>query len=563
MKCRPPFPRQSYDAAVLLREGESFSGYLIERRLGAGGMGEVYLARHPRLPRRDALKVLPAGFSGDDEFRQRFHREADLAAALYHPHIVGVHDRGEFDGKLWIAMDYVDGPDTAALLQARPGGFAIDDVRELLDAMADAVDYAHANGLLHRDIKPSNVLTSRPKVGRRRILLTDFGIARELDEVSGLTATNMTVGTVNYCPPEQLTGETINERTDQYALAATTYHWLTGSAPFAHTNPAVVIGKHLSAPPPPISSRQPELAALEPVFARALAKTPSDRYATCADFAAAFTESVDVRRPLSRDVVRRTRSTDDTLDARVVKAAADPTKPAGAPAAQRSAPKAANGHRATSRRTVLVAAGAAATAAAVIAATIFINGRHNQAPTAAATSTPASPVTTTTVVASPAATPPPPPVSTPPAPTTSYALPACYTKDYPPQGQPLSADIVYCADGGAQLTHMTWTSWASDGANGKGYLSVKTCQPDCADGGTIDYPVMIRASSPEVPPVEFRCSPNGAVYSDLTLVFTTATVPHDVNGLPPNTTYQGMPAIAFSTDRNRTDAVTLSPLGCW
>jgi serine/threonine protein kinase, bacterial len=303
---------RTYDAAVLLREGERFADYLIERRLSAGGMGEVYLARHPRLPRHDALKVLPLEVSADREFRERFHREADLAAALYHPHIVGLHDRGEFAGKLWIAMDYVDGPDTAALLGATPGGLAVSDVCELLGALAEAVDYAHANGLLHRDIKPSNVLTSQPKTGQRRILLTDFGIARRLDEVSGLTATNMTVGTVNYCAPEQLTGQAVDESTDQYALAATAYHWLTGSAPFSHTNPAVVIGQHLTTPPPPLSARLPQFASLDPVFARALAKAPGDRYASCADFAAAFTDAVGADgHPMPLGAARRTRDTDE------------------------------------------------------------------------------------------------------------------------------------------------------------------------------------------------------------------------------------------------------------
>jgi serine/threonine protein kinase len=123
-------------------------------------MGEVYLAEHPRLPRLDALKVLRVEVSQDQDFRERFHREADLAAMLYHPHIVGLHDRGEFADRLWIAMDYVDGSDTALLLQRSPNGLPTPDVYALVGAIAEAVDYAHGNGLLHRDIKPSNVLVS-------------------------------------------------------------------------------------------------------------------------------------------------------------------------------------------------------------------------------------------------------------------------------------------------------------------------------------------------------------------------------------------------------------------
>jgi len=554
---------------VLLREGEYFAEYTIERLLGAGGMGEVYLARHPRLPRHDALKVLPSDVSGDQEFRERFHREADLAAALYHPHIVGLHDRGEYDGKLWIAMDYVDGPDTAALLQSAPAGFPIDDACELLEAIAEAVDYAHANGLLHRDIKPSNVLTSQPKTGRRRILLTDFGIARRLDEVSGLTATNMTVGTVNYCAPEQLTGETVDERTDQYALAATAYHWLCGSAPFTHTNPAVVIGKHLSAAPPPVSARFPEFATLDEVFARALAKNPADRYACCADFAAGFAEAVDARRSLPNATVRRSRSTDDTLDARVVKAAAAPTRHASAVRQQQSAVPPTGPARATPRRTVLIAGAAAAVIAAVaVAVTLYVDRHNSETPSASAStsSTSAASVTesatTSAAVAATAAVVPPPAPSTPAAPAVTYAIPACYSQYGLPEERPQNAMILYCADGGAQLTHMTWSSWGSEGAVGKGILSVHTCVPNCADGGSVGYPVLVSAASPHVPAMDSRCLPNSAIYSDLTVAFTSSAVPHDP-GMSPNTVYQGMPAIAFSTDKSRTSAVALSSMGCW
>src|SRR5688500_724004 len=142
-----------------LESGQVFAGYTIVRLVGSGGMGEVYLAQHPRLPRQDALKVLPASFSADGEFRQRFQREADLAATLWHPHIVGRHDRGEFDGRLWISMDFVDGYDAARLLVDRhPSGMPPTDVVEIVTAVADALDYAHQRLLLHRDIKPANIL---------------------------------------------------------------------------------------------------------------------------------------------------------------------------------------------------------------------------------------------------------------------------------------------------------------------------------------------------------------------------------------------------------------------
>ena len=277
-----------------LADGATFAGYTIVRMLGSGGMGEVYLAQHPRLPRRDALKVLPASVSADNEYRQRFNREADIAATLWHPHIVGVHDRGDFEGQIWISMDYVEGTDAGRLLRERyPNGMPKAEVADIVTAVADALDYAHQRDLLHRDVKPANILLAHPESGDRRILLADFGIARWVNDISGLTATNMTVGTVSYAAPEQLMGGQLDGRADQYALAATAFHLLTGAPPFQNSNPAVVISQHLSASPPAIGAQRPELAALDPVLAKALSKDPKDRFERCADFANALTHRLD------------------------------------------------------------------------------------------------------------------------------------------------------------------------------------------------------------------------------------------------------------------------------
>jgi serine/threonine protein kinase, bacterial len=275
-----------------LTTGQSFAGYTIIRPLGSGAMGEVYLAAHPRLPRQDALKVLGADVSADPDYRARFNREADLASKLWHPHIVGVHDRGEEDGQLWISMDFVDGLDAARLLADRyPAGMPIEEVARIVRAVASALDYAHKQHLLHRDVKPANImLTHVDDEGEQRILLTDFGIARNVNDISGLTKTNMTVGTVAYCAPEQLLGEDVDGRADQYSLAATAYHLLTGSQLFPNSNPAVVISRHLNVPPPALADTRPELAALDPVLAKALAKDPDARFARCSDFARAFAE---------------------------------------------------------------------------------------------------------------------------------------------------------------------------------------------------------------------------------------------------------------------------------
>jgi serine/threonine-protein kinase len=282
-----------------LANGDLFAGYQILRPIGFGGMGEVYLVSHPRLPRHDALKILPAAMSADPEFRARFNREAELVASLYNPHIVGIHDRGEFNGQLWISMDFIDGPDAGRLLRERyPNGMPPGDVAEIATAVGDALDYAHARGLLHRDVKPPNILLTNPERGRRRIVLADFGIARDAAETHGLTETNMAVGTVNYASPEQLTGSRIDGRADQYGLAATAYHLLTGSPMFGNSNPAVVIGRHLNAPPPRLADFRPALAPLDPVLDKALAKNPQDRFLSCTDFATALQRAVDGSRPL-------------------------------------------------------------------------------------------------------------------------------------------------------------------------------------------------------------------------------------------------------------------------
>lgn len=280
-------PTRAIDSA------EPFAGYTILRQLGAGGMAEVYLALHPRLPRRDVIKVLAEAVTADPEFRERFNREADLAATLWHPHIVGVHDRGEFNGHLWISMDYVSGTDASRLVKERyEEGMPLDAVCEILRAVAGALDYAHDRGLLHRDVKPANILITHPEDGERRILLADFGVARHLGDISGITETNVAVGTVAYAAPEQLTGSPIDGRADQYALAASAFHLLTGAPPFRHTNPIAVISQHLHEDPPLLSEYRPDLAELDDVFAKALSKKPEDRFDRCRAFAAAIGEHV-------------------------------------------------------------------------------------------------------------------------------------------------------------------------------------------------------------------------------------------------------------------------------
>lgn len=338
-----------------LDDGEVISGYTISRRLGSGGMGEVYLAKHPRLPRYDALKVLSAAVCADSEYRERFHREADIAATLWHPHIVQVHDRGDFEGRLWISMDHVEGTDAARLLADRyPDGMPPALVIRIVTAVGEALDYAHQRGLLHRDVKPANILIADPDTENERIMLADFGIARRLGEVSALTGTNMTVGTVAYSAPEQLTAEEgIDGRADQYALAATAFQLLTGSPPFQHSNPAIVISQHLTAQPPSIAVHRPELSGLGEAFEKALAKSPSDRFDRCVDFARALS---------SRSAAGLPHPSHDPDATRFADAAAGPRHAKGPAGTQQAV---------TSRGRVLVVAAVALTAVAVAAVVLL------------------------------------------------------------------------------------------------------------------------------------------------------------------------------------------------
>ncbi|MBS4726904.1 serine/threonine protein kinase [Mycobacterium sp. SM1] len=276
-----------------LAPGATFAGYTILRMLGTGGAGEVYLAQHTSLLHRAALKVLPAEMTTDPEFRARFTRETAIATGLCHPHVVAVHHRGEFDGRLWIAMDYVEGVTAAQLMRERfPAGMPVGEALAIVTAIASALDYAHQRGMLHRDVKPANVFLTNPGTGEQRILLADFGIARPLGEAARRTAINLSAATVAYSAPEQLQGAGIDGRADQYALAATAFDLLTGAPPYDDANPEAVIGRHLSAQPPKLSDRHPELARLDGIMGKALAKNPAHRFDRCGQFADALNRAV-------------------------------------------------------------------------------------------------------------------------------------------------------------------------------------------------------------------------------------------------------------------------------
>ncbi|WP_063056345.1 serine/threonine-protein kinase [Nocardia salmonicida] len=270
----------------MLRKGDVFAGYTIRRVLGQGGMGVVYLARHPRLPRLTALKLLSTELSADEEIRHRFEREADLVAQLEHPNIVNVYDRGTDDDQLWISMQFVAGTDVAtADVNVLTPGRAVQIVAET----ATALDFAHASGVLHRDVKPANILLAKPPIGRpERVVLTDFGIAAVRDSETTLASAGTITATLAYAAPEHLSGAPLDHRADQYSLACTLFWMLTGSVPFPGPSPGAVIQAHLSKPLPPLRSLRPDLpATLDAVLARATAKRVESRFASCAEFAQA------------------------------------------------------------------------------------------------------------------------------------------------------------------------------------------------------------------------------------------------------------------------------------
>lgn len=279
---------------VQLGVNESFADYLIEGVLGRGGMGTVYLAQHPRLPRRVALKLLNREVSADPELRRRFEQEANVVARLDHPGIVGIHDRGTHDGHLWIAMQYIHGSDAARL---PPRDVPVDRALRIVAETGAALDYAHSRGVLHRDIKPANILLSAPDTGRaERAVLTDFGIARLLDSNTQLTVSGTFNATLAYASPEQLSGETVDHRSDQYSLACTLFTLLAGHAPFAATNPGQVVAGHISKPVPRLTSVRPDAPpALDEVIAKAMAKRPGERFGSCREFTSVAWDSLHGR----------------------------------------------------------------------------------------------------------------------------------------------------------------------------------------------------------------------------------------------------------------------------
>jgi serine/threonine-protein kinase len=275
-------------ASANVGPGDKIAGYRLEEQVGQGGMAVVYRARDERLDRQVALKVLAPALTADPAFRARFIRESRAAAAVDHRHILPVYDSGAADDVMFIAMRYIAGGDVRTLFA---GGqiMPIARVWHIVTQVADALDSAHGLNLIHRDVKPANILIdvpARSTSGRLdHVYLTDFGISMQ-GVTSHLTSTGQFVGSLAYISPEQIEARVVQGAADQYSLACTTYEMLTGAPPFAGDVAIALINAQLSLPPPPISARRPELpSAVELVLAKALAKSPEQRYPTCSEFA--------------------------------------------------------------------------------------------------------------------------------------------------------------------------------------------------------------------------------------------------------------------------------------
>jgi serine/threonine-protein kinase len=262
--------------------GGQLGNYLIESVIGRGGMSVVYRAKHARLSTSVALKVLAPELSSDDNFRERFLREAQMAATIDHPNVVPIHDMGMREGSLYIVMRYVAGGDLKAML-ATTGPLEAEEAVALLMPIALALDAAHAHDLVHRDVKPGNILVQRSPGGEiEHVYLTDFGIAKS-SSISGLTRAGGLIGTVEYMAPEQVGGGEVSAQTDVYALAGVFYECITGRVPFERELAQGALPP--VGPVEPITSVRPELpSALDGVIAKALSRDPADRYSTCEQF---------------------------------------------------------------------------------------------------------------------------------------------------------------------------------------------------------------------------------------------------------------------------------------
>jgi serine/threonine protein kinase len=282
---------------VALMAGALPGRYANPRAIGRGGMGQIYLAEDRELGRKVAIKVLDDRFSGNEQLRERFKREALTAARLSgHPHVVTIFDVGESQGRPFIVMEYLPGGTLRD--RTRQGPVEPAEALSWLGQAAEALDAAHELGIVHRDVKPPNLLFD----ARDELVVADFGIARAADDtLTGMTAAGTVLGTAGYLAPEQALGQPATPASDRYALGVVGYELLTGGRPFERQSETAEAAAHIHEPVPPASGRQARLPrGVDPVFDRALAKDPGERYSSGADFVSALGGALEGREATTR-----------------------------------------------------------------------------------------------------------------------------------------------------------------------------------------------------------------------------------------------------------------------
>jgi serine/threonine-protein kinase len=273
-------------AVADIRIGTVLAGYRVEERIGRGGMSVVYRADHLRLKRKVALKLLAPELAEDESFRERFLRESELAASLDHPNVVPIYDAGEVEGRLFIAMRYVEGTDLKELLR-REGALPAQRALDLVSQVAGALDAAHERGLVHRDVKPSNVLLAG-RAGKEHCYLSDFGLSTSASDRHVPADPRQVVGTIDYVSPEQIRGEEVGGGADVYSLACLFFECLTGRVPFARKSDVAVVYAHLEESPPKAGLGD----ELDAVLERGMAKEPEQRWQTAGALVAAAREAL-------------------------------------------------------------------------------------------------------------------------------------------------------------------------------------------------------------------------------------------------------------------------------
>ncbi len=362
---------QSGDRGVNLSAGDEFAGYRIERSLGRGGMGVLYLAVEPGLERHVALKLIAPEAAADEVFARRFAEESRIAASIEHPNVVPIYAAGGEDGIPFIAMRYVSGSDLGRRL-AREGRLEPAAAAALIAQVGNGLDAIHAAGLVHRDVKPANVLLSEAGGGDDHAYITDFGVARNVATESGLTQTGRFVGTLDYVAPEQISGGAVDARADVYALGCLLFKLLTGDVPYPRDGEAARLYAHLNDPPPAPSLHAAAVPmALDDVAIRAMSKVPGDRYPSAGDLGRAAIAALSGATP---ELPERTVAT----GAAATQTAETPAARAGPPsrptAATRRLAPAKDGGLTGGRRGALIGAAGLAAIVGIVVAVIALGG---------------------------------------------------------------------------------------------------------------------------------------------------------------------------------------------